>query len=58
MAEVDGDGLTSDEETTSFTAGYNLGGATISLQMTEVENHDGTAGSDGEAIELRVKQSF
>lgn len=58
MAEVDGDGLTSDEETTSITAGYNLGGATISLQMTEVENHDGTAGSDGEAIELRVKQSF
>ena len=57
-AEVDGDGITTNEEITSLTAGYNLGGATISLQMTEVENHDGTAGSDGEAIELRVKQSF
>ena len=57
-AEVDGDGVTTNEEITSLTAGYNLGGATISLQMTEVENHDGTAGSDGEAIELRVKQSF
>lgn len=57
-AEVDGDGITTNEEITSVTAGYNLGGATISLQMTEVENHDGTAGSDGEAIELRVKQSF
>jgi len=57
-AEVDGDGITTNEEITSLTAGYNLGGATISLQMTEVENHDGASGSDGEAIELRVKQSF
>lgn len=57
-AELSGDGITSDEEITSFSAGYNLGGATIGLQYHEAENVDGSEGSDGEAIELRVKQSF
>ena len=57
-AELSGDGITSDEEITSFSAGYNLGGATIGLQYHDAENVDGTEGSDGEAIELRVKQSF
>ena len=57
-AELSGAGITADEEITSFSAGYNLGGATIGLQYHEAENVDGTAGSDGEAIELRVKQSF
>jgi len=57
-AELDGDGITVNEEITSLTAGYNLGGATITLQYHEAENVDGAAGSDGEAVELRLKQSF
>ncbi len=57
-AEFSASNLTSDEEITSFSAGYNLGGATIGLQYHEAENVGGTAGKDGEAIELRIKQSF
>jgi len=57
-AEVDGDGITVNEEITSFTAGYNLRGATVALQYHEAENVDGTSGSDGNAVELRIKQSF
>ena len=57
-AEFNASNLAADEEITSFSAGYNLGGATIGLQYHEAENVDGTSGSDGEAIELRVKQSF
>jgi hypothetical protein len=57
-AELSGTSVTSDEETTSITAGYDLGGALVSLRMTEVENKGGNTGSDGEAIELRIKQKF
>ena len=57
-AELSGDGITSDEEITSVSAGYNLGGATIGLQYHDAENVDGTTGNDGEAIELRIKQKF
>jgi len=57
-AELDGDGVTSTEEITSITAGYNLGGATVTLQYHDAENVDGTANNNGEAVELRVKQSF
>ena len=57
-AELSGDGITSDEEITSVSAGYNLGGATIGLQYHDAENVDGATGSDGEAIELRIKQKF
>jgi len=57
-AELSGDGITSDEEITSFSAGYNLGGATVGLQYHDAENVDGSEGSDGEAIELRIKQKF
>lgn len=57
-AELSGDGITSDEEITSVSAGYNLGGATVGLQYHSAENVDGSAGSDGEAIELRIKQKF
>jgi hypothetical protein len=57
-AELDGDGITKNEEITSLTAGYNLGGATITLQYHDAENVDGTSRNDGEAIELRLKQSF
>jgi len=58
FAELSGSGLTADEEITSYSAGYNLGGATIGLQYHVAENVDGTSGSDGEAIELRIKQKF
>jgi len=57
-AELSGSGITVDEEITSYSAGYNLGGATIGLQYHNAENVDGTSGSDGEAIELRIKQKF
>ena len=57
-AELSGSGLSTDEEITSYSAGYNLGGATIGLQYHSAENVDGTSGSDGEAIELRIKQKF
>ena len=58
-AEFDGAGVgTSNEEITSITAGYNLGGATITLQYHDAENVDGTASNNGEALELRLKQKF
>jgi hypothetical protein len=57
-AEVDGTGFTVNEEITSYTAGYNLGGATVTLQMHDAENVGGVSGTNGEAIELRLKQSF
>lgn len=47
-----------DEDTVSLTVGYNLGGATITAQYTDVENQGGVAGTDGEAIELRIKQAY
>jgi hypothetical protein len=58
LAELSGDDVTTDEETTSLTVGYDLGGALVSLRMTEVENKGGTSATDGEAIELRIKQKF
>jgi hypothetical protein len=57
-AELSGDDVTVDEETTSFTAGYDLGGALVSLKLTQVENADGSSGADGDAVELRIKQAF
>lgn len=57
-AELSGTSVTKDEETTSVTAGYDLGGALLSLRYTEVQNKAGTANNDGEAVELRIKQAF
>ena len=47
-----------DEDTVSLTVGYNLGGATITAQYTDVENKGGTTGTNGEAVELRIKQAY
>ena len=47
-----------DEDTKSLTVGYNLGGATVTAQYTTVDSKGGTAGTDGEAIELRIKQAY
>ena len=58
LAELSGDDVTVDEETQSITVGYDLGGALVSLRMTEVENKGGVSATDGEAIELRIKQKF
>jgi len=58
LANLSGTSVTKDEETTSITAGYDLGGALLSLRITEVENKGGTANTDGEAVELRIKQAF
>ena len=57
-AEFEASNLSADEEITSVSAGYNLGGATIGLQYHEAENVGGVSGTDGDAIELRIKQSF
>jgi hypothetical protein len=47
-----------DEDTKSLTVGYNLGGATVTAQWTQVDNKGNSAGVDGEAIELRIKQAY
>ena len=47
-----------DEDSQSITVGYNLGGATVTAQYTDVENKGGTASKDGEAFELRIKQAY
>jgi hypothetical protein len=47
-----------DEDSQSITVGYNLGGATVTAQWTDVENKGGTASTDGEAFELRIKQAY
>jgi hypothetical protein len=57
-AETSLTGSTSDEEVLSLTVGYNLGGQVVSVQYHDVENADTTKGSDGSAIELRIKSSF
>jgi hypothetical protein len=57
--EVDTNAASSvDEEIQSLTIGYNLGGAVVSLQYTDLENQGGTSGKDGEAVELRIKQAY
>ena len=57
-AELDINSSTTDEEAQSITVGYNLGGATITAQWTEVENQGGSPGVNGEAFELRIKQAY
>jgi len=57
-AEISGTGLTTDEEATAFSIGYDLGGALAVVRLTQGENVGGTTGNDGEAIELRIAQSF
>ena len=57
-AELDINSATTEEEINSLTVGYNLGGATITAQWTEVENKAGSSGVDGEAFELRIKQAY
>jgi len=52
------DSILVDEDTQSITVGYNLGGATVTAQWTDVENKAGTANKDGEAFELRIKQAY
>lgn len=47
-----------DEEIQSLSIGYNLGGATVSLQYTDLENKAGVRGVDGDAVELRIRQAY
>lgn len=56
--ETNAGGATVDEDVQSITVGYNLGGATVTAQWTEVENKGTTANTNGEAIELRIVQAF
>ena len=56
--ETNAGGSAVDEDVQSITIGYNLGGATVTAQWTEVENQGGTANKNGEAIELRIVQAF
>ena len=57
-AETSLTGAASDEEVLSYTAGYNLGGQVIAIQFHDVENKGTTTGTDGQAVELRIKSSF
>jgi len=56
--ETNSGGATVDEDVQSITIGYNLGGATVTAQWTEVENRGNVANTNGEAIELRIVQAF
>lgn len=56
--ESSGDDFTVDEEVTSWTVGYNLGGAVVSLQYMSLENNAGATGNDAEGLMLRNKISF
>jgi hypothetical protein len=58
MAELDTNTDETEEETQSITIGYNLGGATVTAQYTDLENKAGNSGTDGEAFELRIKQAY
>ena len=49
---------TVDEESQSVSIGYNLGGAVVSLQYTDLENQAGVANTNAEAVELRIKQAY
>jgi hypothetical protein len=57
-AETSLTAATSDEEVLSYTVGYNLGGQVVSVQFHDVENKGTTKGTDGQAVELRIKSSF
>ena len=57
-AETSLTGATSDEEVLSYTVGYNLGGQVLSVQFHDVENKGTVKGTDGQAVELRIKSSF
>ena len=56
--ETNSGGSAVDEDVQSITIGYNLGGATVTAQWTEVENKGTVANTNGEAIELRIVQAF
>jgi len=56
--ETNAGGSSVDEDVKSLTVGYNLGGATVTAQWTEVENKGTVANTNGEAIELRIVQAF
>jgi len=56
--ETNTGGSSVDEDVQSITIGYNLGGATVTAQWTEVENKGTVANTNGEAIELRIVQAF
>jgi hypothetical protein len=58
MAELDISSATTEEEIQSITIGYNLGGATVTAQYTDLENKAGSSGVNGEAFELRIKQAY
>ena len=62
MAETDGDtdgtDLTNKEELQMISVGYSLGGLGLQISYAEVENVGGTAGSDGDAFQIRTVGKF
>jgi len=47
-----------DEEVTTLTVGYNLGGLGVKLYVSQIDNLGGTSGDDAQVIQLQTKQSF
>jgi len=52
------DEWSSDEKTTVVQAAYNFGGIGFSLSIAQLDNDNGTAGSDNELVVFRTKTSF
>jgi hypothetical protein len=52
------DGTATDEESKSFSIGYNLGGLAVVANIGEIDNIGTTAGENGEAFQLRTVYKF
>lgn len=57
-AESQKDGSTSDEEITTLSVGYNLGGLAITAQYAETKNIGAATSEDGEAFQVRTVYAF
>ena len=52
------DGTATDEESKSFSIGYNLGGLAVVANIGEIDNIGTTAGENGEAFQIRTVYKF
>ena len=57
-AELEVEGVATNEEYQSVQVGYDLGGMGITLGYYQVENAGGTSGTDGDKLELRTVTKF
>lgn len=56
--DTDGTDLTNKEETQMISLGYSLGGLGVQVSFAEIEDLGGTAGSDGDAFQIRTVGKF